>query len=100
MTGQVFPFPLYKWLVLRVCFGLPGVAASSLIGLHDRVLVFVVTPFLRSGCATLPFQRQSVKFFHIGLRVFLFVRALLILLISEIARSTIVPQLCQWSESK
>ena len=59
--------------------------ASSLVGLHDRVLVSVVTPFLGSGYVILPFQRHSVKLFHIGLRVSLFVHALLILLVSEVA---------------
>ena len=34
--------------------------------------------------AALPFQRYSVKVFHIGLRVSLFVHALLVLLVSEI----------------
>ena len=69
------------------------VAASSLVGLHDRVLVSVVTHFLESGCVILPFQRYLVKIFHIGLRVSLFVYALLILLVSEVAlhvRSAVV----------
>ena len=68
-TGQVFCSPLYKLLVFQVLLGLRGVAVSSLMGLHDRVLVSVVTTFFRSGHVTLPSQRYSVKFFHVGLRV-------------------------------
>ena len=37
MTGQVFPFRLYKLLAFWVFCGLHSVAASSWIGLHDRV---------------------------------------------------------------
>ena len=85
MTDQVSPFPLYNLLVFRVFLGLCGVAASAWIGLHDRVLVSVVTPFFRSSYVTLPFQRYCVKFLHIGLRVSLFLHALSILLILEVA---------------
>ena len=49
MTGQVLSFPLNKLLVFMVFFGLHGVDASSLIGLHDLVLVSVVTPFFKSS---------------------------------------------------
>ena len=35
-------------LFFRVFFGLYGVAASSLIGLYDLVLVSVVSPFCRT----------------------------------------------------
>ena len=63
-------------LYSRCSFGLHRVAASSLIGLHDSVLICVVTPLFRSSHVLLPFQRSSVEFFHIGLRVSLFVRAL------------------------
>ena len=76
---------LYKLLVFRVFVGLHGVSASSLIALHDRVLISVVTPVLRSGHVILSFQRNSVKFFHVGLRVSLFVHGFLILLVSEVA---------------
>ena len=40
-------------------------------------MVSVVTPFFKSGNVILPSQRNSVKFFHIGLRASLFVHALL-----------------------
>ena len=84
MSGQVLPFPLSKLLVFQVFFGLHGVAVSW-IGLHDGVLVSVVTPFFRSSHIILPFQRCSSKFFQIGRCVFLFVHALSILLIIEVA---------------
>ena len=84
MIGQVLPYPLYKLLVFRVFFGLQSVAASSLVGWHDHVLVSVVTPFLGSGYVILPFQRSPVQLFHIGLRVSLLVHALSILLVSEV----------------
>ena len=54
-------------------------------GLLNRVLVSVVTPFFRRRYVILPSQRYSVKLFQIGLRVFLFVHALSILLIIEVA---------------
>ena len=66
-------------------FGLRRVAASSLIGLHHRVLVSVATPVLRSSHLILSSQRSSVQLSHLGLRVFLFMHALLILLIIEVA---------------
>ena len=76
MTGPVFPFPLYKVRVFRVFFGLHGVAASSLIGLHDLALVSVVNFPFKNNYEILPLQRSSSKFFHVGLRVSLFVHAL------------------------
>ena len=91
--GQISPFPLYKLLVFKVFVGLHGVAASCLVGLRDRALVSVVTPLLGSGYAIVPLQRCKVKFFHVSLRVSLFVHAFLILLITEITlhdRSAIV----------
>ena len=45
-------------LVFRVFFGLYGVAASSLIGLYDLVLVSVVTPVLWK-------KRHTSSFFHL-----------------------------------
>ena len=53
--------------------------------LYDLVLVSAVTPFSMSSYVILPFQRFSVKFFHIGLRVSLFVHAFLELLVLEVA---------------
>ena len=86
MTGHNSPLPLYKLLVFRVFVGLYGVAVSSFFfGLHDRVLTSVVTPLFRTSYVILPFQRQSVHFLHIGLRVSLFVHALLILLVDTVA---------------
>ena len=93
MTGQSALFPLNKLLVFMVSFGLHGVAASSLIGLHDRVLTSVVTPLFKRSNEILPFQNNALNLFHIGLRVFLFMHALVILLIIEAAlhdRSAIV----------
>ena len=42
-------FPLYSVFVLRVFFGLYGVAASSLVGLYDLVLFSVMSPFCRTS---------------------------------------------------
>ena len=64
---------MQKLLVFKVFFGLQG-AASSLIGLRDRVWSLY---FFKSGNVILPSQRNSVKFSHIGLRASLFVHALL-----------------------
>ena len=92
-NDQVLPSLLCKLLIFRVFFGLHGVAASSSIGLYDRVLTSAVTHFFKSSYVLLPFQLYSVKFFQIGLRVSLFMHALLILLIIEVAlhdRSAIV----------
>ena len=60
-----------------VSFGLRGVAASSLIGLDNRVLISVVAPFFRSSYVILLLQRCFDKFFQIGLCVSLFMHALL-----------------------
>ena len=93
MIGHVSPFPLYKLLLFMVFLGLHNVAASSFIGLSEHVLVSVVKPFFLSSYVILPFRRFSVKLFHIGLRVSLFVHALLTMLVSEMAlhdRSAIV----------
>ena len=89
LTGEVSYFH-YNLLVFKVFFGLHGVAASSLIRLHDRVLISVVTPFFKGSYVILP------KLFDISLRVSLFVHAHSILLIL----STIVPQLYLCAESK
>ena len=61
MTGQVLSVPLCMLLLFRVCLGLHGVAASSLIAFHDRALVSVATPFSKSSYVVLPFQRFSVQ---------------------------------------
>ena len=63
-----FLFHCTNWLYSKCSSVSHGVAASSLVGLRDRVLVFVVTPFLGSGYVILHFQHDSVKFFHIRVR--------------------------------
>ena len=80
-----FPLSTEQVACIQVFFGLHGVAASSFFGLDDRVLDSVATPLFKSGYVFLIFQRHSVKFFHIGLRVSLFVHAHLMLLITEFA---------------
>ena len=85
MTGQSALFPLNKLLVFMVSCGLHGVAASSLIGLHDRVLTSVVTPLFKRSNEILPFQHNAVNSFHVGLRVSLFMHALVIWLVMEVA---------------
>ena len=55
-----FPFST----VLVACIqGVYGVAASFLIGLHDRVFS-VVTPSFRSSCVILSYRCCSVKCIH------------------------------------
>ena len=66
-------------------FGLYDVAASSLIGLFNFVLISDVTPFFWSSYVILPFQSYPVKFFHVELRVSLFAHAHVILLVLEVA---------------
>ena len=56
MIGYVAPLPLYKLLVFRVFFGLHSVADSSLIGVHDRVLVSVREWLRNSSFPTLSCQ--------------------------------------------
>ena len=75
-TGQILPLSLYKLQVFRVFFVPHGVDASSLFGLHDHILVSaVMLVFFKNSCVLLSFQRYSIKFFHIGLRVSLLVHA-------------------------
>ena len=71
--------------VLSALFGLYGVAATSLIGLHDRVLVSAVSPFFKGSDVNPLFNCYTVKFLHVGLRVSVFVHALLVLLVLEVA---------------
>ena len=91
---KVFLFPQYKLLVLNGLFGFRGVAASSSAGSHDRVLISVVAPFFGNSYVILLFRRFFLdKLFQIGLRVSLFMHALVILLIIVVAlhdRSAIV----------
>ena len=57
----------------RVFFGLYSIAASSLVGLYDNVLVSAVSPFSRKKGRKSSVICFSVEFFHVGLRVSLFV---------------------------
>ena len=73
MIGQVLLSPLFNLLAINVFY---GVAASCW-------LTYVI----------LPFQRSSVKFFHIGVRISLFVHTYLVLFVLEVPlhdRSAIV----------
>ena len=86
-TLQIACIQGVRWSLRCCCLLLDWVVRPS-IGLCSK-------PFLQVQlrCAIVPFQRCSVKFFHIGLRVSLFVHAHLILLIIEVAlhdRSTMV----------
>ena len=94
MTGQVLNFPL-SLLVFGVFFGLHSVAASSLIGLYDRALISVATPFFRSSCVISSFP-TLLKSSHVGLRVSLFMHSLF-----DIARQRgSAPRSCLCAESK
>ena len=85
LSGHVFPFLLYTVFVFRMFFSLHDVAASSLIGSYDLVLTSVVSPFCRRSDVHLLVICYSVKFFHVGFRVSLFVHAHLVLLVLEVA---------------
>ena len=90
---HAFLLPLYNLLAFKVCFGLDGVAASSLAGLYDLVSVFVVSPFCGSSHVLPTIMCYSVKIFHVGLHVSLFVHEHLVLFVLEAAlhdRSVIV----------
>ena len=71
-SSSPFSTVLQVACIQSVFLGHQGVAASSFIGLNDRVLVSVVTPSFKSGFVGLPFHCSSVKFFHNGVRVSLF----------------------------
>ena len=75
-----FPFPLYNLMVFKVFPSPYGIAASCSRGLYDLVLVSVVSQFCRRSDASPLFICHSVKFFHVGLRVSLFVHTHLVLL--------------------
>ena len=60
-----FPFFLmYNVLVCKVFFGPYGVAASSLVGLYDLVLVSVVSPFCRGSHVILFFFHLLFSMFR------------------------------------
>ena len=69
----------------RVFFGLCGVAASSLVGLYDLVLVSLRNQIFRRSDVNPLFFCKFVKFIHVRLRVSLFVHAHLVLLVLEVA---------------
>ena len=69
----------------RVFFGLCGVAASSLVGLYDLVLVSLRNQIFRRSDVNPLFFCKFVKFIHVGSRVSLFVHAHLVLLVLEVA---------------
>ena len=83
-SGQVVPFPLYNLFTFKAFFVLHSVAASSLTGLYDLVLISVASPPCKSSHVIPLFTCHAVKFFHVELRVSLFVHAHLILLDLEI----------------
>ena len=72
----------HKLLVFRVCFGRPG-AASSLIGLNDRVHDLCSDAIQQEKLRDSSFQRYSLKIVHVGLRVSLFVHAPLMMHVIE-----------------
>ena len=67
------------------CASVFSVAASSLAGLYDLVSVFVVSPFCGSSHVLPTIMCYSVKFFHVGLRLSLFVHEHLVLFVLEVA---------------
>ena len=85
----MFVFPAFPSLY--------GVAASSLVGLYDLVLVSVVSPFVRR-CDEKPFCIcYAVEFFLVGLRESLFVHVHWVLLVLEVALhdSSVIVFLCE-----
>ena len=85
IVWSCFHFPPYNLLVFSVFFGLHDVAASSLVGLYDLVLVCAVSPFVIRSDVNPFCICYSVKFFHVGLCVSVFVHAHLELLVLEVA---------------
>ena len=79
----MFPFFTVKFACIQGVLWSLRCHCLLLAGLYDLVSVSVVTPFFRRSDVNRIFICYAVKFFHVGLRVAMFMHAHLVLLVLE-----------------